>query len=58
MARFQSRVLFGVLAAIAPISLGPLSRSEVPELSVVTFCCQVNDETRYDAVTCQLVCQL
>ena len=25
MARFQSRVLFGVLAAVAPISLGPLS---------------------------------
>ena len=25
MARFQSRVLFGVLAAFAPISLGPLS---------------------------------
>ena len=26
-------------------SLLVLSRSEVPELSVVTFCCHVNDET-------------
>ena len=44
MARFQSGVLFDVLAAFVPISLG-LSRSEVPELSVVTFCCHVNEES-------------
>ena len=43
MARFQSGVLFDVLAAFVPISLG-LSRSEVSELSVVAFCCHVNEE--------------
>ena len=34
------------------------SRSEVPELSVVTFCCHVNDETLIDVVICELVCEL
>ena len=51
MARFQSRVLFDVLAACVPISLGP-------ELSVVTFCCHVIDETLIDVVICELVCEL
>ena len=42
MARFQSRVLF-LLHLLQ--SLLVLSRSEVPELSVVTFGCHVNDES-------------
>ena len=34
-----------------------LSRSEVPELSVVTSCCQMDDENWIDAITCGFLCE-
>ena len=43
IARFQSRVLFDLLHMFQFLLV--LTRSDVPEFSVVTFNCHVNEET-------------